>query len=78
MIDIGSMENDSRVKAADYLYSRAESLIEKGEKGNKLAAREACDVLNDLSRRDDRGEYREKDALLKRARNWAPPMCLSS
>lgn len=68
MIDIGSMENDSRVKAADYLYSRAESLIEKGEKGNKLAAREACDVLNDLSRRYYRGEYREKDALLKRAR----------
>lgn len=68
ILDIGSMENDSRVKAADYLYSRAELLIEKGEKGNKMAAREACDVLNDLSRRYYRGEYREKDALLKRAR----------
>lgn len=68
LMDIGSMENESRIKAADYLYSRAETLIEKGEKGNKLAAREACDVLNDLSRRYYRGEYREKDALMKRAR----------
>jgi hypothetical protein len=68
LMDIGSMENESRIKAADYLYSRAEALVEKGEKGNKLAAREACDVLNDLSRRYYRGEYREKDALMKRAR----------
>ena len=68
LMDISTMENESRMKAADYLYSRAEALIEKGEKGNKLAAREACDVLNDLSRRYYRSEYREKDALMKRAR----------
>lgn len=68
MLDISTLENESRDKAAEYLYSRAESLLEKGEKGNKMAAREACDVLNDLSRRYYRSEYREKDALLKRAR----------
>jgi hypothetical protein len=66
-VDIGRMEMDSRAKAAEYLYERAESLLASGERGDKLAARKAYDLLHDLGRRYY-PNYREKDALMAQAR----------
>lgn len=66
-VDIGRMEADSRQKAADYLYTQAESLLKNAEKGDKLAARKAYGLLLDLQRRYY-NSYREKDKLLASSR----------
>ncbi|MBN8678177.1 MAG: hypothetical protein J0M29_08125 [Chitinophagales bacterium] len=68
MVDIASMERDSREKAADYLYTSAENLLKNAEKGDKLAARKAHGMLQDLQRRFY-PNYREKDKLLAKARD---------
>ncbi len=47
-LDIQKMEIDSRNKAAEFLYSRAEGLLMRGENGDKVAAREAYGVLQKL------------------------------
>ncbi|HLP95535.1 MAG TPA: hypothetical protein VK168_15940 [Saprospiraceae bacterium] len=68
MVDIASMERDSREKAADYLYTSAENLLKNAEKGDKLAARKAHGMLQDLQRRYY-PNFREKDKLLAKARD---------
>lgn len=47
-LDIAKMEVESRQKAAEFLYSRAENLLLRADKGDKLAAREAYGVLEKL------------------------------
>lgn len=67
-VDIGRMENDSRAKAAEYLYDDAQRLIGLAERGDKLAARKANDRLLELGRRYYR-DYKDKAELLVKARN---------
>lgn len=67
-VDIGRMENESRTKAAEYLYSEAQRLISVAERGDKLAARKANDLLLELGRRYYR-DYKDKAELLVKARN---------
>lgn len=47
-LDIAKMEIESRQKAAEFLYSRAENLLLRADKGDKPAAREAYNVLEKL------------------------------
>ncbi|MBL7825271.1 MAG: hypothetical protein JNJ57_01480 [Saprospiraceae bacterium] len=67
-LEIGRLESESRAKAAEYLYTQAQDLISKGEKGDKLAARKASSMLLELGRRYYR-DYRDKTELLKKARD---------
>ena len=67
-VDIGRLEIESRNKAAEYLYDQAVSLIEKGERGDKLAARKAYDHLRDLGSRYY-PNYRDKNDLMAKARD---------
>jgi len=68
LLDIASLERNSREKAADYLYAKAEELIERGERGDKLAARQAYQTLNDLESRYFR-DYKDKTAIKNKARD---------
>jgi hypothetical protein len=68
LIDIAALERESREKAAEYLYNKAEDLIARGERGDKLAAREAYNTLLDLERRYFR-DYKEKTRLMNVARD---------
>ena len=68
-VDIASMERQSREKAAEYLYDQSVELIARGEKGDKLAARKAYDLLLDLQKRFY-PNYRDKDVLLAKARDY--------
>ncbi|MBL7807368.1 MAG: hypothetical protein JNN28_06130 [Saprospiraceae bacterium] len=68
MENIAPMERESREKAADYLYTSAENLLKNAEKGDKLAARKAYGLLQDLQRRYY-PNFREKDKLLAKARD---------
>jgi len=67
-LDIVSMERQSREKAAEYLYDQSVSLLDRAEKGDKMAARNAYSQLLDLQKRYY-GNYRDKDALLAKARD---------
>lgn len=68
-VDIATMERVSRERAAEYLYDQAVALIVKGERGDKLAARKAHDLLLDIQNRYYR-DYRDKNALLAKARDY--------
>lgn len=67
-VDIGAMERESREKAAEYLYDQSVSLLDRAEKGDKLAARKAHGMLMDLQKRYY-PNYRNKDELLLKARD---------
>ena len=67
-VDIAKLENESCERAADYLYTRAESLLKQAETGDRNAAREAWTTLLELERRYFT-QYREKDRLKQEARN---------
>ena len=66
--DIAVMERQSREKAAEHLYNQAVKLLESGERGDKMAARKAYGLLIDLQKRYY-PSYRDKDALLAKARD---------
>lgn len=66
-LDIAKMESDSRQKAADFLYSRAEALLLRADNGDKAAAREAWQVLRNLEDRYFRN-YRNTAQLKQDAR----------
>lgn len=68
MVDIAAMERDSREKAAEYLYNRATALLERAERGDKRAARDAYQVLCDLENRYYRN-YKDKEDLQLKARD---------
>ncbi|MBV6439743.1 MAG: hypothetical protein EPGJADBJ_01395 [Saprospiraceae bacterium] len=67
-LDVAALERDSRAKAAEYLYNRAQELIAKGEKGDKLAAREAFRALQELQTKYYRN-FRDADQLRNTARD---------
>ena len=67
-VDIGRVEVESREKAAEYLYNQASTLIDQGERGDKLAARKAYRLLRDLETRYYR-DYKDKNNLMAKARD---------
>ena len=67
-VEIAVMERESREKAAEYLYDQSVSLLEKADRGDKLAARKAYAQLLDLQKRYY-PNYRDKDELLAKARD---------
>lgn len=68
-VDIASMERESRSKAAEYLYDQALVLLDRAEKGDRMAARKAHGLLIDLQKRYY-PTYRDKDALMAKARDY--------
>lgn len=67
-IDIEKLERESREKAAECLYVRAQELLQQAERGDRIAAREAYQTLRDLENRYYR-TYKDKDKLLPIARD---------
>ncbi len=65
-VDIDQMESESRERAAEYLYERARTLLEKGRQGDRQAARQAYWELRNLEERYFR-HYRDKDELMREA-----------
>lgn len=65
-VNIAQLENESRAKAADYLYTQAEELLLRADRGDRPAAREAYRLLTDLETRYYK-TYRDKDRLLQDA-----------
>lgn len=74
-IDVASEENESREQAAAFLYAKAEALLERGKRGEKLAARDAYYILRDIEKKYY-NTYREKDRLMREARNWGTSFVL--
>lgn len=66
-VNIGKLENESREKAAEHLYSYAESQLRRAEAGDRLAARDAYQSLTELETRYFRS-YRDKETLKASAR----------
>ncbi|MEQ1744221.1 MAG: hypothetical protein ABMA02_02265 [Saprospiraceae bacterium] len=68
-VNIAQLESESREKAASYLYTCAEDLLNQAEqRGDRQAAREAYRLLKDLENRYFKS-YRNKEALLRDAVN---------
>lgn len=67
-VDIAEMENESRRQAAEYLYQRAQTLLEQGRRGDRQAARDAYEALQDIENRYFR-HYKDKDNLMREARS---------
>lgn len=67
LVSIENLELQSREKAADYLYTRAEDLIRQAEQGDRLAARDAYHLLEDLDSRYFH-VYKDKERLMQDAR----------
>ncbi|MFN0175201.1 MAG: hypothetical protein ACKVU0_11180 [Saprospiraceae bacterium] len=67
-VEIAAMERQSREGAAEYLYDQSVILLERAERGDKMAARKAHGMLLDLQKRYY-ANYRDKDALLGKARD---------
>lgn len=61
------LELDSRKRASEHFYGRAESLLKKAETGDRLAAREAYRELGRIDRYFK--DYLEKETLKKQARS---------
>jgi hypothetical protein len=67
-VRIEDLERESREKAAEHLYTRATELLAQAEQqGSKQAARDAHALLLDLEKRFFK-QYRDKDQLLRTAR----------
>ncbi|MDW8229455.1 MAG: hypothetical protein RMJ33_06420 [Saprospiraceae bacterium] len=67
-VDIAEMENESRRQAAEYLYQRAQTLLEQGRRGDRQAARDAFGALQEIENRYFR-HYKDKDDLMREARS---------
>lgn len=67
-VEIAAMERQSREKAAEHLYKQAITLIERGEGGDKMAARKSHNLLLEIQNRYY-ANYRDKDALLAKSRD---------
>ncbi len=67
-VDVAEMENESRQQAAEYLYQRAQTLLEQGRRGDRQAARSAYEALRDIENRYFK-HYKDKDDLMREARS---------
>ena len=66
-VSIEKLEAESREKAAEYLYNRAEDLLLQADRGDRQAARDAYSTLQDLERRYF-SNYKNKDRMMQDAR----------
>lgn len=66
-VSIEKLEAESREKAAEYLYNRAEDLLLQADRGDRQAARDAYTTLQDLERRYF-SNYKNKDRMMQDAR----------
>lgn len=66
-VNIEQREQESREKAAEHLYQKAQALLTDARRGDKMAARTAYDVLEDIGRRYF-PQYKDKAVLLQEAR----------
>ncbi len=66
-VNIGKLETESREKAAEYLYLKADDLLQRADQGDRQAARHAYEVLKDLESRYFK-QYKNKDQMLLDAR----------
>lgn len=64
-VRIESLERESRENAAAYLYDQALDLMERGRKGDRLAARTAYDQLSQISKYYR--TYRDRENLMQTA-----------
>ncbi len=67
IVDIANLENESRSKAAAFLYNEAKNLILRGERGERSAARQGYAKLVDLENRYYR-DYQDKELLKIKAK----------
>ncbi|MCC6461010.1 MAG: hypothetical protein IT260_11100 [Saprospiraceae bacterium] len=67
-VSIEKLESESRQKAADFLYNKAEDLLSQADRGDRRAAREAYSVLADLKQRYF-NTYKNSDQLQREARS---------
>lgn len=67
MVAVDDAERESRQKAADYNYSFAVLQLNKGEKGDRFAAREALGYLEKIDQYY--ANYKDKEELKQKARN---------
>lgn len=65
--EIAAMERESREKSAEYLYDAAILRIERAENGDKMAAREAYGMLEDIKKYYP--TYRNRENLMAKARD---------
>lgn len=65
--EIDQLESNSRINAADYLYGRAELLMELAASGNHQIAREAYSILYDLNK-NYMPHWRQTDSLMVAAK----------
>ncbi|MCB0559447.1 MAG: hypothetical protein H6573_30875 [Lewinellaceae bacterium] len=65
-VKVDELEYESRQKAADYYYARAQDWLEDARQGDKLAARRAYDELDKINQYFR--EYKDKTALKQTAR----------
>jgi hypothetical protein len=77
LTDIAVLERQSREKAAEYLYTQAEDMLARAERGDKQAARQALRHLEDLEGRYFR-DYKEKTSLKAKARDLGTSYILFS
>lgn len=68
-IAIEKLEQESRAKAAECLYVRAQELLRQAEHGDRMAAREAYQTLRNLESRYYQ-TYKDKDKMLASARDY--------
>lgn len=67
LIDVADYMREASRKAAEYLYARAQQHLEAASEGDRLAAREAYDLLR-RTKYYFSGAYRDRDRLLEQSR----------
>lgn len=77
LTDIDQLEDNSRINAADYLYGRAELLMELAASGNHQIARDAYSVLYDLNK-NYIPHWKQTDSLLSAAKETGTTRILLS
>ena len=66
-VQVESLENESREKAAEYHYARAKAMLVDAQKGDKVAAREAYKALDVVDQYYQ--NFRDKRSLKEKARD---------
>jgi hypothetical protein len=65
-VNIEKLEQESRTNAAEHLYQKAVTALEQGRRGDKDAARDAYNILEDLENKYFR-DYKNKEAMQQEA-----------
>jgi hypothetical protein len=74
-VDVSREENESREKAAEFLYQQAQTQLLRGKQGDRQAARDAYYTLEKLEKGYLR-HYRDSETLKREALNWGTSFVL--